>query len=115
LFATITLLIPTSGTAYQYALAYARSFPGSSPQAQSAAICVIVSALQLPTLFDFDPVLKLDSISAARDHPLHALLQVFVGGGLAEYQAWAGANGTAISEHCTFLGWIPGLHQLTYL
>jgi translation initiation factor 3 subunit M len=91
----------SSETAYKFALSHAKIVPSSSPEAQSVATRVITSALQLPSLFDFDPLIQLDVVSAAKSHPIYALLQIFVGNGLAEYQSWISANGAAVSEHCT--------------
>jgi translation initiation factor 3 subunit M len=95
----LTRFISSQG-AYKYALAHAKLVPSGSSEAQSVAARVIASALQLPSLFDFDPILQLDVVSAATSHPLHALLQIFVGEGLPEYQSWVTANGAVVSEHC---------------
>lgn len=72
----------------------------SSPDAQTAAVNVIASALQLPSLFDFDPLLKLELVSSIQKHPIYALLQIFLQNGLSEYQSWVSQNGAVISEHC---------------
>ncbi|KAG0702392.1 hypothetical protein DFH29DRAFT_921438 [Suillus ampliporus] len=74
--------------AYQYTLSYVSSLPTSSPDGQSAAIDAIALALRLPSLFDLDPLLKLDAVVAAKDHELFLLLQVFLNGGLPEFCSW---------------------------
>jgi translation initiation factor 3 subunit M len=77
-----------SETAYQYTLSYVSSLPTSSPECQSAAIDAIALALGLPSLFDLDPLFKLDAVVAAKDHELFSLLQVFLNGGLPEFRSW---------------------------
>ncbi|EJF62277.1 PCI-domain-containing protein [Dichomitus squalens LYAD-421 SS1] len=84
---------------YQYQLSYVRSLPPSSPEAQSAAIDAIASALRLPNNFDFDPLFRLDAVVAAKDHELFALLQIFLNDGLAQYQQWASSHPDALSKY----------------
>ncbi|KAG1718160.1 uncharacterized protein EDB91DRAFT_1352529 [Suillus paluster] len=74
-------------TAYQYTLSYLSSLP-TSHDGQSAAIDAIALALRLPSLFDLDPLFKLDVVVAAKDHELFSLLQVFLNGGLPEFRSW---------------------------
>jgi len=76
-------------TAYQYTLSYVSSLPTVSPDRQSAAIDAIALALRLPSIFDFDPLFKLDAVVAAKDHELFSLLQVFLNGGLPEFHSWS--------------------------
>ena len=71
----------------------------SSPEAQSAAISVIADALRLPTVFDFDPLFKLNAVVALKDHELFSLLQLFVNGGLVEFQTWVESHPGVIENH----------------
>ncbi|TBU32985.1 PCI-domain-containing protein [Dichomitus squalens] len=84
---------------YQYQLSYVRSLPPSSPEAQSAAIDAVASALRLHNNFDFDPLFRLDAVVAAKDHELFALLQIFLNDGLAQYQQWASSHPDALSKY----------------
>lgn len=78
--------------AYEYSLAHVHSLAPFSPEAQEAAVAAIATALTLPGVFDFDPLFKLDAVVAANENPIFALLQVFLNGGLEEYNAWESAN-----------------------
>lgn len=69
----------------------------SSEEAKSAALDVIATALRLPTIFDFDPLFKLDAVISVKDHELFSLLQAFLNGGLPEFKAWQ-AKHTPILE-----------------
>ncbi|EIW76303.1 PCI domain-containing protein [Coniophora puteana RWD-64-598 SS2] len=92
----------TSGqqeTAYAYNLRYVQSLPSSSPLRQEAAVSAIVMALGLPTVYDFDPLFKLDAVVAAKDHEIFPLFQIFLSGGLQEYTAWASSNGAVIEKY----------------
>ena len=62
--------------------------PPSSQEAQSAAVEAIASALRLPTIFDFDPLFKLDAILNITTHELYGLLEIFLNNGLSEFKAW---------------------------
>lgn len=75
-------------TAYQYTLSYVSSLPTQSPDSHPAAIDAIALALRLPSLFDLDPLFKLDAVIAAKDHELFSLLQVFLNSGLPEFYSW---------------------------
>ena len=75
-------------TSYDYSLLYVRSLPPSSQAGQTAAIEAIAAALRLPTIFDFDPLFKLDTILTLKNHELFSLLLIFLNNGLPEYQAW---------------------------
>ncbi|KAG2114330.1 uncharacterized protein F5147DRAFT_650108 [Suillus discolor] len=55
-----------------------------SGQPQSAAIDAIALALCSSTLFDFDPLFKLDAVVSAKDREALSLLQVFLNSDLAE-------------------------------
>ncbi|KDQ64446.1 hypothetical protein JAAARDRAFT_28075 [Jaapia argillacea MUCL 33604] len=86
-------------TAYEYSLSYVRSLPSSSPDAQSAAVEAISTALRLPTIFDFDPLFKLDAVIASKSHELFSLLQVFLNGGLPEFNAWTESHPDALGKY----------------
>ncbi|KAF5359031.1 hypothetical protein D9758_004899 [Tetrapyrgos nigripes] len=79
-------------TSYEYTLSYIRSLPPTSETARAASIDAIASALRLPTVFNFDPLFKLDGVVACKDHELFSLLQVFLNDGLAEFTAWDQAH-----------------------
>lgn len=88
-----------SATSYQYQLSYVRSIPHSSSGAEPAAVELIATALRSPTIFDFDPLFRLDAVVAAKDHELFALLQVFLNDGLAQFQAWESSHADSISKY----------------
>ena len=93
----------SSTAAYEFVQLYARSLPSSSPEAREAAAQAISLALRLPTVFDFDPLFKLDAVVAAKDHELFPLLQIFLGGGLPEYRSWASSNAGAVEKYGTYI------------
>jgi translation initiation factor 3 subunit M len=84
---------------YQFLLSYVRSIPASSPSAQNAGLEAVAAALRQPSVFDFDPLFKLDAIIALKGHPLFALLQIFMNHGLTEYQSWAASNSSSLDEY----------------
>jgi translation initiation factor 3 subunit M len=86
-------------TAYQYTLSYVSSLPSSSPEGQSAAIDAIALALRLPSLFDLDPLFKLDAVVSAKDHELFSLLQVFLNSGLPEFHSWLESHPTVLEKY----------------
>ncbi|KAF8806297.1 PCI-domain-containing protein [Phlegmacium glaucopus] len=75
-------------TSYEYSLLYVQSLPPSSQAGQSAAVEAIAVALRLDTIFNFDPLFKLDTVLAVKSHELFSLLLIFLNNGLPEYQAW---------------------------
>ena len=75
-------------TSYEYSLLYVRSLPPSSQAGQAAAVDAITVALRLPTFFDFDPLFRLDTVLALKNHELFSLIMIFLNNGLPEYQAW---------------------------
>lgn len=75
-------------TSYEYSLLYVRSLPPSSQAGQAAAVEAITVALRIPTFFDFDPLFRLDTVLALKDHELFSLVLIFLNDGLLEYQAW---------------------------
>ncbi|KAG2097941.1 uncharacterized protein F5147DRAFT_763305 [Suillus discolor] len=74
--------------AYHHTLSSISSLPSSSPESQSEAVDAIALALRLPSLFDFDPLFKLDAVVSAKDHEPFSLLQVFLNSGLPELHSW---------------------------
>jgi len=79
-------------TAYPYKLAFVRSLDSSSPEAHTAAIDAIAASLASPQVLDFDSLFKLDAVLAVKDHPLFELLQVFVNGGLSDFNEWLSSH-----------------------
>ncbi|KAG1797715.1 uncharacterized protein HD556DRAFT_1267237 [Suillus plorans] len=86
-------------TAYHHTLSYVSSLSSSSPESQSAAVDAIALALRLPSLFDFDPLFKLDAVVSAKDHELFSLLQVFLNNGLPELHSWLESHPTALEKY----------------
>ncbi|KAM5534416.1 hypothetical protein V8D89_011883 [Ganoderma adspersum] len=84
---------------YQYQLAYVRSLPPTSPEAQSAAIDAIAAALRLPAYFDFDSLFRLDAVVASKDHELFSLLKIFLNDGLVQYKEWASSHSGAFAKY----------------
>ncbi|KIK40666.1 hypothetical protein CY34DRAFT_806962 [Suillus luteus UH-Slu-Lm8-n1] len=85
--------------AYNYTLSYVSSLPSSSPEGQSAAIDAIALALRLPSLFDLDPLFKLDAVVSAKDHELFSLLQVFLNSGLPEFYSWLESHPAVLEKY----------------
>ena len=73
---------------YQYTLSYVRSLPPTSETGKAAALDAIATALRLPTIFDFDPLFKLDAVIAVNHHELFSLLQIFLNEGLSQFKVW---------------------------
>ncbi|KAH9168178.1 PCI-domain-containing protein [Lactarius sanguifluus] len=85
-------------TAYHYKLAHLRSLDPASQATQLVALDAIATALSDPTIFDFDPLFKLDAVLAAQAHPLFALLRVFLSGGPDDLHAWQNAHASTAGE-----------------
>ncbi|KAF8709216.1 Eukaryotic translation initiation factor 3 subunit K, partial [Rhizoctonia solani] len=85
-------------TAYGYQLAYLRSVSASSPKALEASTRVISSAVSEPSIFELDSLLRVDTLQAAKDHPLFALLRVFTSGDLAQFHEWEAKHASTLSE-----------------
>lgn len=78
-----------SKTSYTYHLSYLRSLPSTSPEALPASVNLITTALSDPTIYEFDPLFRIDAIvESAKDHEIFELLRVFLSGGLEELKAW---------------------------
>ena len=83
--------------ALPFAISYVRSLPPSKSQA--ASLDVIASALRIPNYFDFDAVLRVESVQAVKTHGLFALLTIFTRKGLDELKAWIGRNKALLNEY----------------
>lgn len=99
-------------TSYQYQIAYVKSLPAAS--ARDAAVDTIVTALRLPSIFDFDALFRIDAVLAAKDSDIYSLLQIFLNDGLAEYFAWVSSHGDVLTKYSTLspVDW-PGSSILT--
>lgn len=71
----------------------------ASDAGKTAAVDAIATALRLPTVFEFDPLLKLDAVVAAKDNELFSLLQIFLNEGLPEFNAWEGSHAGVLDQH----------------
>ncbi|KAH8988769.1 PCI-domain-containing protein [Lactarius hatsudake] len=85
-------------TAYHYKLSHLRSLDPASHATQLVALDAIATALSDPTIFDFDPLFKLDAVLAVKAHPLFALLRVFLSGGPDDLHAWQNAHASTAGE-----------------
>jgi len=85
--------------AYEYSLLYIRRIPHTSQEARSAAFEAIVTALRLPSVFDFDSLFKLDAVLNLKNHELFYLLQVFLNGGLLEFRVWQSSHPQALETY----------------
>ncbi|KAG6841852.1 hypothetical protein C0991_006259 [Blastosporella zonata] len=85
--------------AYEYEQLYVQTLPSTSSAAQEGAVKLIANALRLPTVFDFDPLFKIDAVVAVKDHELYSLLQIFLSQGLPEFKAWEGSHPDALTKH----------------
>ncbi|EIN10991.1 PCI-domain-containing protein [Punctularia strigosozonata HHB-11173 SS5] len=84
---------------YDYILSYLQSLPASSPAAKTAAIDAIAQALRLPSIFNFDPLFKIDAVLAAKDHELFSLLHIFLNDGFPEFNAWAESHNATFATY----------------
>ncbi|TDL29665.1 PCI-domain-containing protein [Rickenella mellea] len=85
--------------AYNYSILYVRSIPLSSPLAETAALETVSLALRLPSIFDFDSLLKLSGVQKLSGRPIFALLKIFTEDGLAEYETWQEKYRSTLEEH----------------
>lgn len=85
-------------SSYSFYLTYVRSLAPSSPKTQDATLQAISTALKTPVTLDFDSVLKLPAIPDVKDHPLFALLKIFVSGTLVDYKAWVASNAATLEQ-----------------
>jgi len=84
---------------YQYTLSYIRALPPTSETGKTAAVDAIATALRLPSIFDFDPLFKLDAVIAVKHHELFSLLQIFLNAGLAEFKTWEASHAGAFDKY----------------
>ncbi|KAK7049708.1 hypothetical protein VNI00_005739 [Paramarasmius palmivorus] len=84
---------------YEYTLSYVRSLSASSSDAQKAAVDAIALSLRLPNVYNFDALYKIDAVVALKDHELFSLLQVFLSGGLTEFQSWEASHPGVIEKY----------------
>jgi len=85
--------------AHPYTLARARILPRNSPTAQEAVLEAVASVFRIPSIFKFDPLVKLDNLPLIKDHPLRILLDIFLGKGLSEYQSWASSHAGCMATY----------------
>ncbi|KAF5393126.1 hypothetical protein D9757_001224 [Collybiopsis confluens] len=85
--------------AYEYSIIYVRSLSPSSEQGKSAAAQIITSALRLPSVFDFDPLFKLDPVLSLKNDDLFGLLKIFLNDGLAEFNSWVSSHSGVLEKH----------------
>ncbi|KAI6135191.1 hypothetical protein EDD17DRAFT_45820 [Pisolithus thermaeus] len=86
-------------TAYEYRLMYVQSLPPSSELRRPAAVDAIAGALRQPKVFDFEPLCKLETVIAAKDHKLFPLLQIFLDSGFPELKTWADNNAAVLDAY----------------
>jgi len=99
---SITTALVSSGhaeKAHPYTLARARILPKDSPVAKEAVLEAVASALQLPSIFNFDSLFKLGNLPLIKDHPLRVLLNIFLGKGLSDYQSWASSHADCMATY----------------
>jgi translation initiation factor 3 subunit M len=58
----------------------------------------VASALRLPSIFEFDVVLKSEAVLALGNHELLQLLRIFANGSVSEYTSWVSVNGALANE-----------------
>ncbi|KAF8514828.1 PCI-domain-containing protein [Hysterangium stoloniferum] len=85
-------------TSYSYMVSYLRTISPNSSKAEEDSLSVIATALRLPSIFNFDSLLKIDAVRVAKDHPLFSLLKILLGGGLAEYHEWLTTHEAVLNE-----------------
>lgn len=85
--------------AYDYFFLYVKILPPSSQEAQEAALTLIASALRLPTMFDFDPVFRLEAVLAVKNHELFELFQIFLSGTLLEFKRWESEHQETLEKY----------------
>ncbi|KAF8760378.1 Eukaryotic translation initiation factor 3 subunit K [Rhizoctonia solani] len=67
-------------------------------KALEASTRVISSAVSEPSIFELGSLLRVDTLQAAKDHPLFALLRVFTSGDLAQFHEWEAKHASTLSE-----------------
>ncbi|KAG6910774.1 hypothetical protein DXG01_007661 [Tephrocybe rancida] len=85
--------------AYEYERLYVQTLSSTSTTAQDEAVSLIATALRLPTVFDFDPLFKIDAVVSVKDHELYSLLQIFLNHGLPEFKAWETSHPNVLAKY----------------
>lgn len=80
-------------------MSYIQTLPSTSASAHEGAVNLIATALGLPTVFDFDPLFKLDAVLAVKEDELFALLQIFLNDGLSEFKAWETSHSYVLAKY----------------
>ncbi|EJD48516.1 hypothetical protein AURDEDRAFT_112952, partial [Auricularia subglabra TFB-10046 SS5] len=83
---------------YSYLLDRLRLISASSPLAEPATLETISAALSLPSVHDFDSLAKIDAVQSAKEHPLFALLKIFMLESVKEYLAWSEQNAATLTQ-----------------
>ncbi|KAG8993033.1 hypothetical protein FRB94_011090 [Tulasnella sp. JGI-2019a] len=83
---------------YEYLQMCTKSLPSSSSEATPATLDTIALALRLPSVFDFDSVLRLDSIKTVKDHPLLSLVRTLLGGSFTDFEKWMSSNDSVLGQ-----------------
>jgi translation initiation factor 3 subunit M len=79
-------------TSYQFLLYYLRVLPPSSQAYSSSALEAIATALRLPSVFDFDPLFKLEAVISVQGDALFSLLQIFMNKGVDDFVSWESSH-----------------------
>lgn len=87
-----------SETSYTYQVSFVRSISPNSPKAEAAALSLIATSLRLPSVFNFDPLLKIDAVRVVKDHQLFALLKILLEGGLSDFHSWLEKHEAVLGE-----------------
>lgn len=83
---------------YEFLQMYTQSLPPTSLEAASAVLETVALGLRLPTVVDFDSLLRLDAIKSVKDYPILSLLRIFVGGTYSDFSAWLSSNEGVLSQ-----------------
>jgi translation initiation factor 3 subunit M len=102
-------------TSYSYVLLHLQSIPAGSPNAQQGALEAIATALRLPSIFNFDSLLKIDALQSAKTHQLFALLKVFLNGELLEYKQWEASNASILDDFGVLGSIHPGPERSSHI
>ncbi|EJD01555.1 PCI-domain-containing protein [Fomitiporia mediterranea MF3/22] len=84
-------------TAFAFSISHVRSLPPS--ESTRPSLQLIALALRIPTVFDFDPVLKLESVQTLNGSQLYGLLNIFNKGSLGEFNSWKEKNQSTVNEY----------------
>jgi len=84
---------------YGYLLRHLQILSPDSPAASTAALETISAALRYGSVFNFDPLLKIDAVVNLKDHELIKLLRIFLSGGVSEYTAYEASHASTFDEY----------------